>query len=281
MNDVLSLGMGVQSTALYFMSAMGELPRIDYAVFADPGREQTGTIEYLKFLMDWKDKNNGPEILVRSDLNLYKDLLSNRNSTNGRFASIPAFTQSETGKEGMLRRQCTNEYKIAVVDKAIREVNGLKFRERNIETNIWKGISIEEATRMSIPESKWKNFIYPFVGYGIPGRGKWYKLAPELAKPMNRGDLKTWYKNHDLPIPPKSACVFCPYQSDFRWAAMKANSPKDFAAAVEVDKAIRDSSKRGITQPIFLHQSLKPLDEVEFDPNAKIEWGECSGTCGT
>lgn len=48
--NVLSLGMGVQSTALYLMSALGQLPRIDFAVFSDTGREMTETIRYLEIV---------------------------------------------------------------------------------------------------------------------------------------------------------------------------------------------------------------------------------------
>lgn len=278
--NVLSLGMGVQSTALYLMSSLGELPRIDYAVFSDPGAELTKTMEYLEWLLTWADKNKGPKIIVKSEKNLYRDLLNATNSDGRRFASIPAFTSSETGEQGMLRRQCTGEYKIEVVDQAIREVNGLKKRQRNIETNIWKGISIEESDRMSNPEAKWKNFIYPYIGYAVPGRGKWYKLPPNATKRMDRGNIITWYRERNLPIPPKSRCKFCPYQSDSNWSDMKVNDPADFADAVKIDKAIRNSSQKGITQPIFLHRSLQPLETVVFDKNSKIEFVDCSGNCG-
>jgi hypothetical protein len=278
--NVLSLGMGVQSTALYLMSALGDLPRIDFAVFADTGREKSGTLRYLEWLLDWREKNNGPDIIVKKDLNLFQDLLNSQNSTGDRFASIPAFTMSEDGKEGMLRRQCTNEYKIAVVDKAIREVYGLKPRQRNLPTNIWKGITVDEADRMAIPDkAKWKTYIYPFIGYAVPGKGKWFKLTSSDAVVSNRNDVKNWYKSKGFPVPPKSSCVFCPYQSDYNWANMKEHEPDDFADAVRVDYAIRNSSKQGITHPIFLHRSLKPLDQVDFDPNSKIQFGECSGTC--
>lgn len=276
---VLSLGMGVQSTALYLMSAMGELPRIDYAVFSDTGREMTVTMEYLEWLLKWKDQNDGPEIVVKQEKNLFTDLLSTTNSTGGRFASIPAFTESSNGSEGILRRQCTNEYKIQVVDKAIRDIYGLRRKQRNIKTTIWKGISADEADRMSIPESAWKTFIYPLVGYGIPGVGKWFKLDEQLHRPMNRNDIKSWYRKNNLPIPPKSSCVFCPYHSDHTWHDMQVNYPDDFNDAVRVDKAIRNSSVRGVEQPVYLHRSLKPLDEVAFDPDSRIEFGECSGTC--
>ena len=39
MMEVLNLGAGVQSSTILLMSLRGELPRIDYAVFADTGWE--------------------------------------------------------------------------------------------------------------------------------------------------------------------------------------------------------------------------------------------------
>ena len=34
-SNILNLGAGVQSTALYLMSIDGEVPKFDYAIFAD------------------------------------------------------------------------------------------------------------------------------------------------------------------------------------------------------------------------------------------------------
>ncbi|MCK7559340.1 hypothetical protein MKQ70_31995 [Chitinophaga sedimenti] len=109
---IISLGLGVQSVALYYMSSLGQLPRADYAIVADTGREKTATYAYLDKLMIWAKANNGIDIIVRSEKNLYADLLEGQNSGKKRFASIPAYTQNSDGSQGMLRRQCTNEYKI-------------------------------------------------------------------------------------------------------------------------------------------------------------------------
>ena len=57
---VISLGMGVQSTAVYLMSSMNyKLERADYAVFSDPGAEHKKTYEMLNWLLAWKEENNG------------------------------------------------------------------------------------------------------------------------------------------------------------------------------------------------------------------------------
>jgi len=82
---VISLGLGVQSTAMYLMSSLGELNRADYAVFADPGAEHPKTYELLIYLEKWQKENNGIPIITRAK-NLKQDLLNKQNSTGTRFA---------------------------------------------------------------------------------------------------------------------------------------------------------------------------------------------------
>lgn len=279
MRRFLLLGMGVQSTWLYFASAFGYIPKIDHAVFIDPGREKTATTEYLSWLLQWSVGRNIAPIHVVQRKNLYTDLLNQNNSTGGRFSSIPAFTKSQNGKVGMLRRQCTNEYKIEQADKAIRELVGLLPRQRFAEqVELWQGISSDEIDRMVAPDAKWKLHVYPFCGYAVPRGGQASKLGFDYRK--RRSDIVTEYQRHGLPVPPKSSCVFCPYQSDLSWFLMKMNHPNDFADAVAVDTAIRNSTAKGINQPVFLHRSCKPLGEIGFSKQASDLWGgECSGTC--
>ena len=50
---IISLGLGVQSTAMYFMSNLGDIPRADYAIFADPGAEKQETYEMLDYCKVW------------------------------------------------------------------------------------------------------------------------------------------------------------------------------------------------------------------------------------
>lgn len=276
MLKVISLGLGVQSTVLYYMSSMGILPRVDHAIFADTGREKEKTIEYLDFLQQWCYRFDGIPITVMADKNLYRDLLNNTNSKGKRFASIPMYTKNSDGTEGMLRRQCTEEYKIRQVNKAIRQLYGLQPRQRMPETEIWKGITTDEMERLTLPLVKWRREIHPFVGYVLTWKGA-EKL--DYGMYMSRTDCIAWLIKNLLPVPPKSSCVFCPYQNDASWAEMKENSPADFAAAVQVDKAVRNSTDKGIEQPAFLHRSCLPLDEVTFNKADNGFFGECSGNC--
>lgn len=279
---ILSLGVGVQSTALYYMSSLGIIERCDYAVFADTGREKAGTLWYLEHVLQpWAQANNGIPLMIVREKNLYRDILDAKNSTNNRFASIPAYTKNPDGTVGMLRRQCTNEYKIEQVDRAIRKLYGLEPRKRMPVTYLYKGISLDEIERLSIAPEKWKIQVYPFVGYKTNQliKGSVEKIE---SKRMTRLDIINWYHSKNLIVPPKSACTFCPYQSDAAYYDMKMNHPEDWESAVAVDRAIRDSTKMGVKRPAFLHESCVPLEEIDFKPGQPDLWhGECSGGCHT
>jgi|SRR5581483_244504 len=271
---IISLGLGVQSTWLYLASSMGILPKVEAAIFVDTGKEKKKTLEYLEWLTQWAHNNSNIPIIICKEKNLYADLLS-----NDKYVKIPAYTKNNDRSIGMLQRQCTTDYKIYIVDKAIRSLLGLKKGERiKTKVELWKGISLDEIDRMSIPAEKWKISVYPFCGYQVPGKGNAEKI--DWATKMTRIQIINEYGKNNFPIPPKSSCVFCPYQSDQAWYNMKVNEPEDFEAAIKVDEAIRNSTKKGIIAPAYLHDSCRPLAEVDFSVQAPDLWkGECSGTC--
>lgn len=272
---ILSLGVGVQSVAVYYMSSLNEIERCNYAIFADTGGEKTATLDYYNYLLNWYKKNNGIQLYRANYKNLEDDLLKNTNSSNNRFASIPAFTILN-GKKGMLRRQCTNEYKIAQVNKKIRELLNLPGKKRFPKVEIWMGITLDENQRMSIPHEKWKINVYPFCGYKVYPDGS---CIPFRGFEKTRNDVLNWYNKNKLPVPEKSSCKFCPFQSNYNWLRLKKTAPDDFKDAVKIDYAIRDSTKKGIKVPIYLHDSLLPLDKVDLNENQTIIWDNCTDAC--
>lgn len=275
----ISLGLGQQSTALYLMSSLGQLPTADYAVFADTGSETKETYAYLKWLLNWQKEHNGIPIIRTGRKNsLYHDLIKGTNCHGTRFASIPAFTKNPDGSTGMLRRQCTEEYKITQIQQTIRNVYGLKRYQRAPQTEIWLGITIDEMERMKFPRHKWQGHVYPFCDYkAVHNRSERLGGFPVLR----RADCTHWLREQGFPVPPKSACFFCPYQSNARWLNMKKNQPNEWKRAVKLDQQIRDSSRKGVEQPIYLHQTCVPLDEVNLNENQlDLFPGECDGLCG-
>jgi len=124
---VLNLGAGVQSTALALLFAEGRLtPNLDAAIFADTQEEPEAVYTHL----DWLVPQLPFPVIVRSAGKLGDHLMKGVNSRGGRFASIPSFTLHPDGTVGRTKRQCTSDYKIQVVERAIRrDVLGLQPRQ--------------------------------------------------------------------------------------------------------------------------------------------------------
>lgn len=278
---VLNLGAGVQSTCLFLMGldpASGL--RFDHSVFADTGGEPREVYEHLAHL-----RTLAP-VLVRSAGNLAADLLAGVNSTGQKFVPIPAFTLDGTvvkplpcdqaaqpkPKKGQGRRQCTNEYKIAVVERAVRyDVLGLKPRARipkDVHVYQYFGITKDEEKRAEravkrFEKTPWTTAVYPFLERG------WY-----------RSDCVKWLEGRLPHTVPRSACTFCPYRSNREWLHLKETDPDGWAQAVAIDRALRTE---GVTKLMYLHRSRKPLDQVDFkkDPTAILPMlNECQGMCG-
>ena len=273
----ISLGLGQQSTVLYLKSSLGELPEVDYAIFADTGSESKPTYQYLKWLLNWQKQHNGiPIIVTGKKPSLYTDLIKGTNSSGTRFASIPAFTKNPDGSKGILKRQCTEEYKIVEINKAIRKIYGLRKYQRTVQTEIWFGITIEELGRLKYPRYGWQIYFYPFCNLRMIKNRSEQQGFPVFR----RTDCTSWLNHRGFPIPPKSACFFCPYQSNTRWLDMKKNRPQEWNRAVKLDQQIRDSSKKGVKQPIYLHKDCVPLSEANLNEDQlSLFPEECDGVC--
>ena len=275
---IISLGLGQQSTTLYLMSSTGFIERADYAIFSDTGSESKATYEHLKWLKKWSKENKGIPILHVGKKSLFKDLIYGTGNSGNRFASIPAFTKDVNGKVGILKRQCTEEYKTQEIFKALRKIYGLRYRQRTPDTEMWMGITLEEIERMRYPRTKWLTFVYPFLN--AKSKKSSLENVPYTTI-FNRANCVEWLKAYNFPVPPKSACIFCPFQSDHRWRELKLNQPEEWRKVVQLDETIRDSTHKGVEKPIYLHRSGKPLKDVNLQENQiDMFTSECSGICG-
>lgn len=255
---VLSLGAGVQSTTMLLMADCGELgEKPEAAIFADTGWEPAA----VYFHLHWLEQQVSIPIVRVSIGNIREDTLSGRLPRAGgqekRFATMPFHLENLNGKSAMLRRQCTEEYKLKPIRKWIARR----------KTELLIGISLDEAHRMRTSPLRYITNHYPLVD----------------AR-MTRHDCLRWLTALNYPIPPKSACVGCPFHGDAFWRDMKLNQPQEWADAVAFDDSIRNSPQR-ITGTVYLHRSLKPLSEVDLrnaeDHGQQEMFGnECEGLCG-
>ncbi|WP_372502291.1 hypothetical protein P7L66_12645 [Tistrella mobilis] len=262
----LSLGAGVQSTALALMAAHGEIgPMPDCAIFADTGWEPKAVYEHLAWL-------RSPNVLpfpvhIVTAGNIRDGLV--RGAQGERWASIPAFTKSASGTVGMIRRQCTKELKIVPIRRKVRELVGLTGKRSPDRPVVeqWIGISLDEIVRMKMSFEPWQVNRWPLI-----------KLD------MKRRDCLRWLERHGFPMPPKSACIGCPYHSDVVWRQMRDEDPDGFADAVAIDRLIR-TGFRNLRGEVYLHRSCVPLDEANLDTPADkgqldLFADECDGMCG-
>lgn len=261
--DVLSLGAGTQSSAMLLMAAHGDLPKPDYVIFADTGWEPQIVYDWLEKLQNYV-KPYGIEIITTSAGNIREDVLRNH-PIGKRVASMPFYTKDKDGKKGIVMRQCTMEYKIAPINKKVRELLGYKPRQKVRETvHMWRGISTDEIVRMKPSKIKWIVHEHPLIEKG-----------------MDRQDCIQYVLEKMGELPPKSSCIGCPFHNDEMWLWIKNNFPSEWREAVEFDKAIRKSPR--YKSELYLHKSCVPLDEVDFnDDQMTIDdfLNECEGMCG-
>ena len=190
---------------------------------------------------------------------------------------MPYYTLSRDGKRGMIKRQCTKEYKITPINRWLkREVLVLKpykrlSREPLVEPLVeqWFGISSDEPQRVRMSPDAWRVYEYPLMDRG-----------------MTRADCIDWCLANGFDEPPRSACVGCPFRHDREWRWLQEHSPSDWRDAVEFDKAIRKCG--GMRGNVFLHADRVPLDEVDLrtqrerdaDAGQKFLFEDCMGMCG-
>lgn len=265
----ISLGAGVQSTTLYLMAVKGEIgPKPDAAIFADTQAEPPWVYEHLETL----ERENGRVIPIRRVT--AGDIVEESFRLNGagrRAPRPPVFLRMPDGTPAMLKRQCTQTFKIEPLEREAKRLLGLRPRQRLagrylIET--WIGISTDEAHRMK--PARTPGFV-----------ARW----PLIEQRMSRGDCMSWLRRNGFPVPQKSACWFCPFHGDAEWLRLKRNAPDAFKQACAYDDTMRSHGLSGVRGRPFLHRSLRPLRDVDMNEN-QIEiggegWGnECSGHCG-
>ena len=273
--NILCLGAGVQSTAVYLMALHDEFDIMpDCAIFADTHWEPDEVYKHLDRL-EALGQDKIPIHRVSAG-NLKQDLLDAWKKKKNRVGAPPFFVKNtkenaDPHDGGMLWRVCTKEYKIEPVQKEVRSLLGYGKGERvKHQVRQWFGISVDEASRMKDSRVGWIDHYYPLI-----------------ERKMSRDDCLRWLHKRGFDTPRKSACIGCPYHSNNTWIDMKKNRPEEWADAVAFDTAMRADGRKlpGVIGEVYLHRRLLPLEEAivaaGFDPNQIDMFDqECDGMCG-
>lgn len=238
---IWSYGGGTQSIAIAVLVAQGKLPRPDRIIFADTGREATETFEYTEQHVKPLLALHGLTIEIASHSLATVDLYGGKKKDT---LLIPAYAKDG----GKLSNFCSHEWKMYVVR---RYIGGAKaFPDGCIN---WLGMSTDEVERLRPSDVAWMETHWPLCGMPVSGG---YGIS------MSRAMCKQLILDTGLPTPPKSSCFICPHRRNPQWQRLKMFYPQDFAKAVQLDKEIRERDTQG---GVFLHDSRKPLDEIDFE----------------
>lgn len=252
---VLSLGAGVQSSALLLLAATCRISPFDLAVFADTGWETLATYRHLERLRLIAD-SAGIELVRVAAGHIRADALD----PGHRFASMPLYTLGPNGERGMARRQCTSEYKIKPIKAEVRRRLGYPHPKRvpaGVLAEMAIGISLDEIGRARDADVRYMRNTFPLLDLG-----------------WRRGDCRAFLRGHGLGDTPRSSCLGCPYHRDDFWLHLKENSPAEWADAVAFDHAIRHGAARAnaaghpLRGQFFLHPARVPLDQAPLRPAA-------------
>lgn len=166
---------------------------------------------------------------------------------------IPAFSlDNADGARGQIKRQCTHDWKVVSVRRFVAaELKRLGRPKSPGAVKAIMGISADEWRRVRDSDVQYIENDYPLVDRGL-----------------TRDDCIRWMADHDIPIPPKSACTFCPYQSPGTWQDLKRADGQDWYEAIEADQAVRNMRP---DHTLYLHPHRKPLQEAVALPEDSRE----------
>lgn len=254
-----SYGGGRQSTAMLVLAKRGV---IDFPVFlfANVGddSESPETLAYVREVaMPYGAKHGievielrmegraGTPVTLRSRLTKRKSMMIPVRQSGG----VPA------------SRSCTAEFKARVMAKW-RVAHGAS-EENPAITAI--GFSVDEAYRVNKRKASLRpgarkgekrpieQLVYPLLTIDREQVG----IGSGVG--MNLTDCVALIEDEGLPLPPKSACWFCPWHSSLHWRRMRSENPEQFAEACAIEAMLSERSQARGAGPVFMHDALVPL----------------------
>ena len=268
MSVFFSFGGGVQSCAIAGLlidspDVFNQIP--DLILFADTGAEPPRIYKQVEIVFNRLRDSGFTCEVVKAGGSILDEPVNGR----GGLSTIPFYARHKGKNEvGMLRRQCTNEFKIQPIHKRIREYLGVKPRHR-VKGNhvLWLGISTEEIRRATQPKESWLTAEFPLI---------------ELRMDRTRAAIKA-YEVFGF-APEKSSCFMCPFTHPQEWMRRKEEDPELFKLATDFDSSLSEKKAGwgGVNSPVYIHPSGERLiDCVPSQPRLFPSnfQKDCGGYC--
>ena len=238
---VISYGGGVQSTALLVLAAQRRID-FDTFLFANVGddSEDPATLAYLYKHAKPYAAAHGIELVelrrVRRDGST--ETLHGRLTKPGS-RSLPIPVRMSNGAPGT--RSCTADFKIRVVGRWLKQ-HGASEHDR---ATVGIGISLDEIQRVNNRRAMpYEMTVYPLL---------------DQQPPLRRYDCQQIIAAAGLPVPPKSACWFCPFHRPDTWAEMRRDRPELFDRACTLEGLLNARRAALGKDPVWLTRFNRPL----------------------
>ena len=241
----LSFGGGVQTTAMLLMPNRD----FDAVVFADTGGEMPETYSYIiAITRPYVEKELGiPFVSVKASIEVGGTMQG----------TLEDYCLASKKTPSMQMRWCTDRWKIRPIRKWVKE-------EFGAPATALMGISVDEAHRVHDPHWSEYTFSYPLI-----------------ERRITREECRRIIRSHGWPLPPKSGCFYCPFQSPKRWKDLYHTHPDLFWRAEAVERCNTKYPKFVMLRD---GRTLKSFANGLGDGASKLEYfdegrDECGGSC--
>lgn len=272
---VFATGSGVQSTAALVLAVQG---RINFRtfLFANVGddSEHPATLRYFREIAMPYAAANGIDLheLHRVKRDGSTETLYGRLTREGS-RSLPIPIRMSNGAPGT--RSCTADFKIKVIGKWLK-AHGASAAS---PATVGVGISSDEIQRINARKTEpYERLAYPLVG--LPA-------GEDTGLRLRRSDCAQIIRDAGLPVPPKSACYFCPFHRPETWHDQRRSEPDLFAKSCDLEDLLNDRRDVLGKDHVYLTRFAKPLrvaipDGVDLLPLFAEDDAHCdNGWCMT
>tara|TARA_R110000824_G_C14977720_1_gene653814 strand:- start:27 stop:734 length:708 start_codon:yes stop_codon:yes gene_type:complete len=210
----------------------------DLVLMADTGDEHPETYEYIEnYLKPFCQSKNLEWKTVKKEETLLEYCLRKK--------SFPL----------MSRRFCTQDFKIRVIQKELRKRGATK--KNPITCSI--GFSLDESHRANFnSDRQYQKFDYPL-----------------LDRNLTRRDCYEIIKKHGFPIPIKSGCYYCPYQSRKKFKILSIEHPDLFEKSLQLEEESELFPKYNLNGKYPLRSIVGNQSLDDFTPEESCDSGHC------
>lgn len=289
---------------------------VDAAVFANVGddSEHPDTLDYVRnVMMPWAELSGLNIVEIQREKKGAPESLMGRMLNNER--SVPIPVKMSNGAPGT--RSCTVDFKIKTIHKWIKS-QGVSVKaqsgSRNHRSKISQDlvdkirsryssekISVRQLSKeYNIGKTQINDIInnkywtddkdtFAVVAIGISTdeiqriRRKQEEpheivVYPLIELGLDRDDCKQIIADAGLPVPPKSACFFCPFHGKDYWREMKSDRPDLWEQTVSLEKMLNVRRKNLGKDDIYIAKAGVSIENL-FDDEESIDDHFNDGKC--